>query len=371
MAKPFTLPPGVDARRVRVMRRALSAVHRDAAFLADAEMLRLRFQLCRREGGAASAAFRQPRARKPRSFLSSRTIPRRRRAAPTSARTKRSDEPGHIGMPRQPPEAFDGFEHARGDPAQHHLPSAPALHIPLHVASTTQQTLGGVLGRAFPQSQRVCLAIRRDPERHREAVLPDVHAVEDQRDEVEAVERGGLPRPQLRRRLGHEPPADAALARPPTHDSGRDRLQAPRVLAGRHAHQHLVDDAPIQRVRVRQGLECRQRDFPPVGAHARPLHGHLASAQHHFAGHRARAGLGTLGLMRVSGTAERRAVLLQHRVEHAEARADHQLEEFRFRVDQEFTERQGPDSGRFNSNDRTGYATSSWRLLVGRASARG
>ena len=58
-----------------------------------------------------------------------------------------------------------------------------------------------VLGGAFPQAERVFLAIRRDPERHHEAVLADVHAVEDQRDEVEAVERRGLPRPQLRRRL--------------------------------------------------------------------------------------------------------------------------------------------------------------------------
>ena len=65
--------------------------------------------------------------------------------------------------------------------------------------------------------------------------------------------------------------------------------------------------------------------------------------------------------MRIPRPAQRRAILLQHRVEHAEARADHQLEEFGFRVDQEVNERQGPDGGRFNSSDRTGYA----RLLHG------
>ena len=70
--------------------------------------------------------------------------------------------------------------------------------------------------------------------------------------------------------------------------------------------------------------------------------------------------------MRIPRPAQRRAILLQHRVEHAEARADHQLEEFGFRIDQEVNERQGPDGGRFNSSDRTGYARlSSWRLLVG------
>ena len=61
--------------------------------------------------------------------------------------------------------------------------------------------------------------------------------------------------------------------------------------------------------------------------------------------------------MRIPRPAQRRAILLQHRVEHAEARADHQLEEFGFRIDQEVNERQGPDGGRFNSSDRTGYAS--------------
>jgi tripartite-type tricarboxylate transporter receptor subunit TctC len=44
MAKPFTLPPGVDERRVRVLRHALSAAYRDRAFLADAAAMRLEFQ---------------------------------------------------------------------------------------------------------------------------------------------------------------------------------------------------------------------------------------------------------------------------------------------------------------------------------------
>ena len=75
-----------------------------------------------------------------------------------------------------------------------------------------------VLGRPFPQPERVFLAIRGDPERHHEAVLANVHPVEDQRNEFKAVERRRLPGPQLRRGLGDEPPAHAALARAPTHD---------------------------------------------------------------------------------------------------------------------------------------------------------
>jgi tripartite-type tricarboxylate transporter receptor subunit TctC len=44
MAKPFTLPPGVDAARVEVMRTALAATYHDAAFLDEARAMKLEFQ---------------------------------------------------------------------------------------------------------------------------------------------------------------------------------------------------------------------------------------------------------------------------------------------------------------------------------------
>jgi len=44
ISKPFALPPGVDARRVQMMRDALAATYRDPAFLAEAAALRLEFQ---------------------------------------------------------------------------------------------------------------------------------------------------------------------------------------------------------------------------------------------------------------------------------------------------------------------------------------
>jgi tripartite-type tricarboxylate transporter receptor subunit TctC len=44
MAKPFALPPGVDASRVEVMRAALSATFRDPAFLEEARAMNLEFQ---------------------------------------------------------------------------------------------------------------------------------------------------------------------------------------------------------------------------------------------------------------------------------------------------------------------------------------
>jgi len=44
ISKPFALPPGVEGRRVRAMREALAATYADAAFLAEAAVIRLDFQ---------------------------------------------------------------------------------------------------------------------------------------------------------------------------------------------------------------------------------------------------------------------------------------------------------------------------------------
>jgi tripartite-type tricarboxylate transporter receptor subunit TctC len=44
MAKPFALPPGVDPARVEMLRAALAATYRDAAFLAEARAMKLEFQ---------------------------------------------------------------------------------------------------------------------------------------------------------------------------------------------------------------------------------------------------------------------------------------------------------------------------------------
>jgi hypothetical protein len=44
MAKPFTLPPGVDPARVQEMRSALAATYRDPAFLEEGRAMKLDFQ---------------------------------------------------------------------------------------------------------------------------------------------------------------------------------------------------------------------------------------------------------------------------------------------------------------------------------------
>jgi tripartite-type tricarboxylate transporter receptor subunit TctC len=44
MAKPFTMPPGVDPARVELMRAALAATYADPSFLEEARVMRLEFQ---------------------------------------------------------------------------------------------------------------------------------------------------------------------------------------------------------------------------------------------------------------------------------------------------------------------------------------
>ena len=84
---------------------------------------------------------------------------------------------------------------------------------------------GRLLRGAFPQAERVFLAVGRNPQRHDEAVLPDVDALEDEPDQVEAVERLRRPRVQLGACLGDESPAHGALARSAAHHWSRHRFQ--------------------------------------------------------------------------------------------------------------------------------------------------
>ena len=93
----------------------------------------------------------------------------------------------------------------------------------------------GVLGGAFPEPQGVFLTIGGDSERDDEAVLPDVDAVEQQPHQVEALQRGGLPRLELRACLGDEASTDGALTDPTTRHRGRQGLQAASVMARGHA----------------------------------------------------------------------------------------------------------------------------------------
>jgi hypothetical protein len=121
-----------------------------------------------------------------------------------------------------------------------------------------------------PEPERVFLTVGGDPQGDDETLIAEMHAVDQQRDEIEAIKGRTLPGRELRGRAGDEAAADRALAGPTALHLRPDRLQAPCVLAGGDAHQHLLDDA-VERVRRRHGLKRRQRHLAGRRPHARAL----------------------------------------------------------------------------------------------------
>ena len=173
-----------------------------------------------------------------------------------------------------------------------------------------------VLRRAVPQAERLFLAIRRDPERHDEAMLANVHAVDQQADQVEALERGGLPGRQLRRGLRHEATTHGTLARAAAPHRRRHRLQTARIAPRGNADQHLLHHPAIQRVDIGHRLEGGQGHLLAIGAHARAAHDDLPAAEHHLTAHRAGARGLAVSDVHIPRTAQRDAILLKHRVQH-------------------------------------------------------
>ena len=71
------------------------------------------------------------------------------------------------------------------------------------------------------------LAVRGDPQRDDEAVIPEMHAVDQQRDQVEGLQGRALPGDELRRRFRDEAATDGALAGPTALHLWAEWLQAP------------------------------------------------------------------------------------------------------------------------------------------------
>lgn len=139
---------------------------------------------------------------------------------------------------------------------------------------------------------------------------------------------------ELRRGTRHEPAADGAFTRAAAFHRRTEWLQAPRVLPRGHTHEHLLDDASIQRIGRHHCLERGQRHLAGGGPHARALDGDLAAAQHDLAPRRARAARGSIGLVRITRPTDRGAILFEHRGEDFQTRAQGQFQQLGPGVDE-------------------------------------
>ena len=94
-----------------------------------------------------------------------------------------------------------------------------------------------------------------DAERHDDAVLADVEAVDQQCHEIERIERGRSPGMSCAAVFATNRRLTALLLVPRDVDLGADRFQAAAVLPRGDPEEHLLDDATIQRVGIRERLE--------------------------------------------------------------------------------------------------------------------
>jgi hypothetical protein len=198
----------------------------------------------------------------------------------------------------------------------------------------------GIFGRSIPEAERMFLTGRIDPERDDQAALGEDHAVDEERHQIQAIQRRRLPRADLRCGARHEAPTDTALARPPAAHLGRQRLEAARVAPRRDAQQHLFDDPPIERIGLGHRLERRQRHLVMPGPHPGPANLDFASAQHDATRRRPGAAGLPLGLVGIPRPADRDPILFEHRFEHLHPRSDDELGQFGARVDQHIDQRQ-------------------------------
>ena len=158
-----------------------------------------------------------------------------------------------------------------------------------------------------------------------DTVSTHVHAINQQPHQVQRVERRRPPRIQLRLGLRDNASTDRTLARAPRGDVGAERFQTPRILAGRHTDQHLVDHAPVQRVRIRACPGRWQRNLLAGAPRTGPTNRHLPPAQHDLTRRLPRSIRLARRLMRIPWPTDGGPILFQHGFEYLQARHDDQL----------------------------------------------
>jgi hypothetical protein len=135
-------------------------------------------------------------------------------------------------------------------------------------------------------------------------------------------------------------PARFTLAGATDSDVGAGGLQAATVLPRGDADEHLLDDAPIQRIGVGERLERRQRDFLALRPDAGPANLHFAPAEDDFTRDRPSARGRTLRLMLVPRAAEGCPIRFEHRAEDLQARGDGEVHQLGSCIDEEIDEGQ-------------------------------
>jgi len=131
-----------------------------------------------------------------------------------------------------------------------------------------------------------------------------------------------------------------ALARAPALHRWTERFQAPGVLSRRHADQHLFDDATIERIGRRHRLKRGQGDLAGGRPDTRALDRDLPTTEDHFAARGPGPARRPIRLVGISRPADRRPILLEHRGEHLQPRAQRQFQQLGLRVDQQIDKRQ-------------------------------
>ena len=199
-----------------------------------------------------------------------------------------------------------------------------------------------VLRGPFPQAERVFRAHGIDASGDNATVSTHVHAINQQPHQVQRVERRRPPRIQLRLSLRDNASTDRTLARAPRGDVGAERFQTPRILAGRHTDQHLVDHAPVQRVRIRECPGRWQRNLLAGAPRTGPTNRHLPPAQHDLTRRMPRSIRLARRLMRIPWPTDGGPILFQHGFEYLQARRDDQLLELGLRINEAIDQRQVP-----------------------------
>ena len=187
----------------------------------------------------------------------------------------------------------------------------------------------GVLRRALAHAEYVLGALRIEAERdEHHVVVADVDAVDHQHDEIDRAEIAAEPLRHLLLGGRDEAAADGAAAGAACDELVGHGLQRARVVPRRHADEHQLDSALVQRIFRSEREPARQLDLATVdGACTWAANLRTTTAEHQLAGGEPSAVRLSPRQVRVAWSDELRPLVLQHGADRGGARGDHELGE--------------------------------------------